>query len=58
MKRVPLFHIDYNSHSGLPSQSAPFGEGPLSPFAAVIAFLVGLGVITMAVVTFVMAQAH
>jgi hypothetical protein len=58
MKRVPLFQIDYNSQSGLPSRSAPFGKGPLSPLAAASAFLVGLGVIIVAVVTFVMAQAH
>ena len=47
MDKPTSIHIDYNSHSDLPSQSMLLldGEKPLSPLGAAVDFLIGLGVI-------------
>jgi hypothetical protein len=46
MKQASLIQIDYNAEErDLPSRSALLGGKPLSPFAAAMAFLLGLGAI-------------
>jgi hypothetical protein len=57
MYRTPTIHIDYNSHSDLPSESPLLldGEKALSPVGALVAFLIGLGVV-MSVITFCIAR--
>jgi hypothetical protein len=56
MDKTHFIHIDYNSQGAPPSRPALLGEKPLRPFAAAMAFLVGLGAI-MCVVTFFLTRA-